>query len=68
MDNSYESAGVFFVARGQPTKLLMATEKAFDFFAVQVTAGKANDFAVLFARNDAVVPTASTAATTASVS
>ena len=36
MQHSQEAAGRFILARGQPTKLLGATKKAFDFVALAV--------------------------------
>ena len=54
MDHSQEAAGRFFVAGGQPAKLLEAAEKAFNFVAVavEVAVNKPRDFAVLFTGNN----------------
>ena len=53
MHHSQEAAGGFIVARGQPAKLLQATEKALDFVAVsiQISVNHALKEAVLFAWN-----------------
>ena len=53
MDHSQEAAVRFIVAGGQPTKLLQATEKAFDFVAVpvQISVNHPLNEAVLFAGN-----------------
>ena len=70
MDHSQEAAGRFFVAGGQPAKLLEAAEKAFNFVAVavEVAVNKPRDFAVLLLGITTCAPKASTAATTAFVS
>ncbi len=54
MHHSEETAGRFFVAGGQASKLLEPTEKALGLVAValQVAVDEANDCAVLFAGND----------------
>jgi hypothetical protein len=57
MNYSPKAAGRFVVARGQPAKLLEATEKAFDFVvvAVEVT-GKQTLAAVLLAEKHGIRP------------
>lgn len=58
MHHSQEAASRFIVARGQPAKLLEATEKAFDFgaVAVEVAVNHALEQAVFFTGNHDVGP------------